>query len=442
MLTKFTLANFKSFRQATLELAPMTVLVGANASGKSNALEGLQLLSWLSRGRRLDEVFRGAQDSEVLLRGSITDLLRSTGPLVPGREGKFQLGCGLRHETSWDQLKLEIKVDDNGLRIIQEQILSPAETLPLYNVQPSEEPHSHDLIVSYNNFSQGRNKPQITCTNQQAVFTQLLTPARFADKHERSQKEIPWVSRAFMDALQGVLFLDPSPRRMRGYSFIVDRSLKGDGSNLSSTLYDLCDRQQKKDDVLAFVRDLPEQDITNIEFLLGPRAEVMLQLEESFGNAKTVRDAPVLSDGTLRVMAVATAMLSAPVGSTVVVEEIDNGVHPSRARKLLANIEHVASERRLKVLLTSHNPALLDALPLSAVPSVTFCFRDPTEGDSRLIKLSELADYPELVAQGPLGELVTKGILDRLAKNPRNPEERVQAMLEWIDNLGKPAAAA
>ena len=38
MLSSFTIENFKSFREAaTLEFAPLTVLIGANASGKSNA---------------------------------------------------------------------------------------------------------------------------------------------------------------------------------------------------------------------------------------------------------------------------------------------------------------------------------------------------------------------------------------------------------------------
>jgi AAA15 family ATPase/GTPase len=44
MIESFTLENFKSFKKATLPLAPLTLLVGPNASGKSNAIEGLELL--------------------------------------------------------------------------------------------------------------------------------------------------------------------------------------------------------------------------------------------------------------------------------------------------------------------------------------------------------------------------------------------------------------
>ncbi|GBE73061.1 DNA replication and repair protein RecF [Microcystis aeruginosa NIES-87] len=56
MLTSLTLGNFKSYQEATLSLAPITLLIGANASGKSNALEAIRLLSWLAKGSRLDDI--------------------------------------------------------------------------------------------------------------------------------------------------------------------------------------------------------------------------------------------------------------------------------------------------------------------------------------------------------------------------------------------------
>ena len=73
----------------------------------------------------------------------------------------------------------------------------------------------------------------------------------------------------------------------------------------------------------------------------------------------------------LHPLAIAAAMLSAPEGSLVVIEEIDNGVHPSRARHLLDSIRTVAERRKLRVLLSTHNPAMLDALPDAAAPRTT-----------------------------------------------------------------------
>jgi hypothetical protein len=87
----------------------------------------------------------------------------------------------------------------------------------------------------------------------------LEIPSRFNEGPARTT--IPDVTTKFQTALQQILFLGPNPRQMSGYSFIVDRELRGDGANLSSVLYDLYKVKKQRDDVLLFIRALPEQDI-------------------------------------------------------------------------------------------------------------------------------------------------------------------------------------
>ena len=187
--------------------------------------------------------------------------------------------------------------------------------------------------------------------------------------------------------------------------------------------------------MLQFIKSLPEQDIGKIDFIETPRGEVMVKLTETFGGRDTEYDASLLSDGTLRVLAVAAAVLSAAEGSLVVIEEIDNGVHPSRAAALLRRLSRVATERDLRVLISSHNPALLDALPDDAVPNVVFCYRDPETGASRLVRLVDISDYPGLVGQGAVGQLMTRGIIERFVKNRPGPGERKQRARDWLTGL-------
>jgi len=435
MIQQFGIEDFKSYRRATLPLAPLTVLIGANASGKSNAIEALQFLSWLARGRRLGDVFQAIQDHELSFRGTFLEVTHKNA------DG-FALECVLSGDRPWHRLRIRVGVTREGMRIQEESIEGAGAGLPLYRIEARLDEYGHDVAVSYNNFARGGKKPRITCTDQQAVFTQLQTPSRFAKGHLKSQKVIPETVERFRRALEGILFLDPDPSAMRDYSFIVDRVLQRNGANISSVLHNLCVAQEKKDQVLEFVRSLPEQDIVDIAFWEGPRNDVMFRLTETFGGERQEWDASALSDGTLRVLAVAAAVLSTPEDSLVVIEEVDNGVHPSRAELLLGRIHQQAVQRRLKVLLTTHNPALLNALPLEAVPDVVCCYRDPREGDSRLVRLADLPDYPELVAQGPLGSLMTQGVLERFLKSRTSPEEKKDRALRWLDSLrvaeGKP----
>ncbi|MCP4363344.1 MAG: AAA family ATPase [Chloroflexi bacterium] len=56
MFKKLTLKNFKNFQKAELSLGPFTVLVGANATGKSNLREAFRFLHGIGRGYTLPEI--------------------------------------------------------------------------------------------------------------------------------------------------------------------------------------------------------------------------------------------------------------------------------------------------------------------------------------------------------------------------------------------------
>ena len=71
MIREFYLQGFKSYRAAKLSLSSLTMLVGANASGKSNAIEAIRIPSWLVKGRRLDAIMESVQESDVGIRGNM-----------------------------------------------------------------------------------------------------------------------------------------------------------------------------------------------------------------------------------------------------------------------------------------------------------------------------------------------------------------------------------
>ena len=427
MLSSFTIESFKSYRKATLKLAPLTVLIGANASGKSNAVEALRLLSWLAQGNKLGSIRYAIQEGDQALRGTVRDLSHRN-------RGEFSLSCLTTH-PKWNEYSITLQMQDDGeLHITDERLIGHHQNVPLFEVVYSHE-SGGDIWVAYNNFARGGRKPQVVCIDQMAVLVQLQSSARFEGGQRTAQRVIPEVTTQYQGWLSDIVFLDPQPSTMRDYSFTTERTLSGDGANLSGVLFNLCREKRVKREVLQFIQALPEQDIKRIDFIETPRSEAMVKLTETFGGRKTEYDATLLSDGTLRVLAIAAAVLSAPEGSIVVIEEIDNGVHPSRAEQILSQISRIAEERGLRVLISSHNPALLDALPDDAVPNVVFCYRSPKTGTSRLVRLADIPDYPELIAQGAVGHLVTRGILDRFVKLHPGSEERRRRAHSWLKEL-------
>lgn len=426
MLTEVHIENFKSYQKESLYLAPLTLMIGANASGKSNALEAFRFLCWLSQGQKLSVLKHRVDDSEQILRGQVRDL---------GHVGasSFKLGC-TTDEQDWNHFEVEITLRDNELHISQETITSPKENFPLYKIEQASTGLGNDVRVAYNNFARGGRKPQVNCTDQIAIMNQLASSAMFETGHKKAQQKIPAITEKFQNILANTLFLDPVPSLMRGDSY-PEKQLRGDCSNLSGVLYSLWQDEKLKPIIVDFIKSLPEQDVRDVEFFEDRRGQVSLELVESFGSTDRKWSVELLSDGTLRVLAIAAALLSAPEGSTVVIEEVDNGVHPSRARQLLATMREQAESRQVRLLLSTHNPALMDALPDSALCDVVFCYRSFSTGSSKLLRLSDLHDYPGLVSQGPLGELVTNGVVDRFVKSTSTPTEKKKNAMEWLKKM-------
>ena len=57
VIESIRLKRFKNFQDATLKLGPLTILIGANAAGKSNLRDAFLFLHGIGRGYTLAEIF-------------------------------------------------------------------------------------------------------------------------------------------------------------------------------------------------------------------------------------------------------------------------------------------------------------------------------------------------------------------------------------------------
>ena len=120
-----------------------------------------------------------------------------------------------------------------------------------------------------------------------------------------------------------------------------------------------------------------------------------------------------MSDGTLRFLAILTALLTRPEGSLLVVEEIDNGVHPSRSELLVRMLKDIGTKRNIDILITTHNPALLDLLGAGMLPFIVAAHRNGKTGASELTLLEDIEQLPKLLASGTIGRLSSQGKIER-----------------------------
>lgn len=450
MLNGIWIENFKSYKTGQLlPLAPITLMIGANASGKSNAIEAFRFLSWFAGGEKLSTIKNRINSSEKIFRGSIYDLFSF-------KSNDIILGANFSdYFKNWE---VTFNIYDGDLFVNNEKIISIDTNKPFFEINSKKEVNlPKDMLQEYQdkekflcinlkNFNSVK-RGGLTCMyslfdNQTSALEVTKNLLQLHMNNATKDNDRILISKILsniiniQDNFENIKFLDLNPSKMRQES-IPEKKLTYNGDNISGVLYTLWNHQELnyKDDILKFICSLPEQDFKELKFYKNHRDRVELVLVENFGGRQQEWGIELLSDGTLRVLGIAAAILSAPKGSTIVIEEIDNGIHPSRAKYLLDTMFYFAEKNDLKLLLSTHNPALMDALPDKALGDVVFAYRDPKEGDSRLIRLSDLDDYVGLVSQGPLGELVTQGIVDRFVKNPISKEDKKKKALSWLNEM-------
>lgn len=404
-----------------MPVEPITILIGANASGKSNAIDGLQILSGLAASRELIDILDGIRGQETGIRGGSRGAPRYDSASF---ELGFSLACG---ECSLDyEIKIGVKPK---VRLLNESLYkkvpgSKQKRQLIYKTAAPDE-KSGDIQVTYHNNQPGRN-PQVPFLRNYSILSQI--PGRFP-ANSNAAPEIRKIFAEVTSVLRGILILNPVPHLMRDYVHSSRIKIVPTGENLSAVIADLIKEPETKQLILRYLQDFPEQQIVDIKVLDTPTGDVMLSFVEQFGNISKPVDTRGMSDGTLRYLAILAALVGEKPGTTVVVEEVDNGLHPSRAYQLIGALRELGKKRGIDIIVTTHNPAVLNALESEDIPGVVVCYRDALDGDSRFISWMDLPNYPELMARGKIGDIVTLGLVNLQSAATKKKED----LMRWAE---------
>jgi hypothetical protein len=341
-------------------------------------------------------------------------------------------------------LRIEVTPD---LRIVAERLLGPCAAVssgqishgPLLETRPPAAPGT-GIEAELHNGKRGRNRLHKFRDNR-LIISQVPLALTGSDVAEKS---VLRGAEAVRLALRGVFHFDPVPHLMRDFVSGKDVELRRTGENLSAALRNL---QATDPDAFGRLKDLvveiADDRVSGITFVSSELGDVMLTLDEKRGSPKWLNErtpARQMSDGLLRFLGIATALLSAQhgldvdtaVGSRldrdddlrgsvlIVLEELENGLHPSQARRVLNLVRESSKAADTSVLFTTHSPALLDAAEGVLNESVIVCHRDSETGYSRLTPITDLPGYASALAEGTLGSAVTSG---KLVDNSRDSRD-------------------
>jgi len=408
MIKELKLKNWKSFEQATLYIDPVTILIGMNASGKSNTLDALQFLQRTASGVGIFQAINGDVNLAPI-RGGMEWVCRK-----PSKEFSLEVTLGSDAENQDYRYELTVQVNGAKAEVAREQLtllkFGPRSEMPresrLFYTQPQE--GTAPGIPAY--FTTGTKGPgkRIDVSRSHLVLAQSDTLTL--------RKELQEGIKQVLTQLQLIFVFDPIPSHMRNYTPFSE-TLQADGSNIAGVLAALDEprKREVEETLTKFLKALPERDIERIwtEPVGKFQTDAMLYCEEGWpGTQSHTVDARGMSDGTLRYLAIVTAMLTRQPGSLLVIEEVDNGLHPSRAHVLVDMLRSLGKDRGIDVIVTTHNPALLDAAGARMAPFITVAHRDQATGASLLMQLEDIKQLPKLIASGSLGQLSAGGLIE------------------------------
>jgi predicted ATPase len=343
-LTSLRLAGWKSIREATIELRPLNVLIGANGAGKSNLVSFFKLMNEMME-RRLQVHVGTAGGAEALLHyGSkrttaIEALLRFTTVLGPDNY-RFSL----------------VPAAGNSLIFAEEERRGPA-AASLRRVATTASAHGEsqmkELLIDPENPSSDFNRSG-------ELIRSYLTRGKVYHFHDTS-------------------LLGPMRR-----DCLIDanRSLYPDAANLPAMLYLYQERYPTAyRRIVAAVKAIAPffEDFVLEPLRLNPRN---IALHWRAKGAEYEFGPHQLSDGTLRAIALCTLLLQPEedLPELIVLDEPELGLHPS-ALSVLADLVKSAS-RHGQLLIATQSAPLLDHFEVDDI--ITVNLRDGSSTFERL----------------------------------------------------------
>ena len=403
MITSLRMVNFKNFADETLRLGPFTVIIGANASGKSNIRDAFRFLHGIGRGYTLAETLggklgSGGQTEWEPIRGAINEIVRFQ-KLFPGESSTFSIELGLKLGEERESFSIEVELDPNtGFAVLREELKTESTvnyaTVDHSKVSSPEADQYHwvwranpPADENIGGFSKLRAAAtQFPLDRPQAILLSILTSMRF---------------------------LEPSPSRMREPS-IPGAAVLGDfGQNLPTVLESICADPDGKMSLMSWIAELTPMDVLDFKFPRDPSGRVYLQIVERNGRMVMANSA---SDGTLRFLAILAALLSPNRGGIYFFEEIDTGIHPARLWLLLDFIERETAKGDVQVITTTHSPAVLTWMNDSTFEHTSVVYRDDYWSDSVIRPIAGLYNLRELRKSTTLGELFTSNWIGEAMK--------------------------
>jgi predicted ATPase len=310
MISILTVKNFKNLRQLTVQLEPLTVIVGANGSGKTSVLDAVSF-AWRAVRSSPEQVFAGNRHCDWLY--------------TRGSQGELSIDCGTNEGS------FELKAS------------GPAKTPPLSDLGKGEWKFEFDF------YREPDNKEFLR--PERSLVSLKLDPAQLAKPSysDRNPPRVGFNGRNLPSALAYLALSDPD-----AFDELVSR--------MRSMVPGLKRIRFRKAPITRVEKEYIRVDSESIERRIKRvfQGDAMLF---DFTHAENLA-AHTVSEGTLMLLGLMTILMGPSRPEILLMDDIERGLHPLAQKSLLGVLEQIVNSLPLtQIIATAHSPYLLDQLP-------------------------------------------------------------------------------
>ena len=384
-IREIAVSNFKSFKD--LEFSPdnFNIIIGSNASGKSNLIQIFKFIR---------DIAKYGLNNAISLQGGV-EYLRNT-IIGPEKPFTFRIVYALE----------EKRADVIGVKDDLPIYFEPYEIRYEFALSFPDAGENYDISIDLLTISGNFHRPGVKGIDQLGAGTLTLSRIegyvaycvcppeglylkeqefypQFFQKREIPQRwlimnlpisvpgipPIEWIFR-------GMKVFDFDPRLLKRAVPIMGKTeLDKDGSNLAIVIKNILEDPKKKSEFFSLIKEMvPFVDEIAVEKFMD--MSLFLKLKEIYSKNKFL-PASMVSDGTINILALIIALYFEKRPVTII-EEPERNIHPFLISKLVEMLKDASLSKQ--IIVTTHNPEMVKQV---AIEDILLISRDD-DGFSRL----------------------------------------------------------
>lgn len=426
MLTEINIANYKSINNLKLPLGRVNVFIGENGAGKSNILEAIALAG-AANAEKLDNEFLASRGIRVtqpeLMRPAFDDFSNTSQILITVNDGKgspkvFELMNDNTPYAQWQSMALIKKYDENASNEANARLDELRQFVNNINIDDYRKKDEEKITnVGRNYKTKKDSSAPLVIEGKNSLEDALKLLQSYEVILDKMRREYGIFKKGYHQ-LNDFIIYSPENSALRIFEKegqIEPLGVNGEGLLKLLSVLGKSEQKEVLDTIKSSLHVLDW--FKNFDIVDEPAGMVnRMEIEDRFlAKDKKYFDQKSANEGFLFLVFYFALFSTDLTPKFFAIDNIDASLNPKLCQRLIQQLVLLSKKNDKQVLLTTHNPAVLDGLNLDDDEQRLFVV-SRNEGGQTKVKRVKKPRSIEGVPPTRLSEAFLRGALGGLPK--------------------------